>query len=230
MPPSSFYRTRRIPVTIRKTFIILVLLTVLGLAGSLVAAPRLPERVPSHWNAAGEVNGYSSRNTALYLMPALMFGLGVMILYIPQIDPLRANVEKFRTTYNWVVVGFAVYMLYIHALTLLAGVGVKFNMTAVMLPAMGGLFFGLGFLLDRARRNWFIGIRTPWTLSSDHVWEKTHRLGGLLFKIAGLLVVVGAFLPGETSFWVMFGLIMTASFAPVVYSYVVFRREQEKGG
>lgn len=217
-------------MTTRRTLLILVLLTVLGLVGGLLVAPLLPERVPSHWNAAGEIDGTSSRNTALYLMPALMFGLGVMILYIPQIDPLRANVEKFRTTYNWVVVGFAVFMLYMHALTLLAGLGVRFNMTAVLLPAMGGLFFGLGFLLDRARRNWFIGIRTPWTLSSDHVWEKTHRLGGLLFKVTGLLVIGGALLPGEISFWVMFGLIMTASFVPVVYSYVVFTREQQKGG
>lgn len=217
-------------MTTRKTLLILVLLTGLGLVGSLVAAPLLPERVPSHWNAAGEIDGYSSRNTALYLMPAMMLGLGVLILYIPQIDPLRANVEKFRTTYNWAVVGFAVFMLYMHAITLLAGLGVRFNMTAVMLPAMGGLFFGLGFLLDRARRNWFIGIRTPWTLSSDRVWEKTHRLGGLLFKVAGLLVVGGALLPGETSFWVMFGLIMAAAFVPVIYSYVAFRQEQQQGG
>lgn len=216
-------RTKK--VSIQKTLIVVIALVLLSVAASLVAYPRLPEVVPSHWNAAGEVDGYTSRNSSLIFVPALTLGLGLFMLYLPQIDPLRANVDKFRGAYNWAVVGFCVYMLYIHILTLLAGLGVRFNMTTMLLPVMGLLFIGIGFLIDRAKRNWFIGIRTPWTLMSDTVWAKTHRLGGLLFKIGGVVAIIAAFIPGEAGIWVMMTALLGAGFVPVIYSYFAYRAE-----
>lgn len=213
-------------MSIRRTLFVIIALTVLAAVASVAVYPRLPEMVPSHWNAAGEVDGYMSRTSTAIFMPLMILGLGLLLLYIPKLDPLRANVDQFRSAYNWAVVGLAAFMVYMHGLTLATGLGARFNMVRFMLPVMGLLFVGLGFMIQRAKRNWFIGIRTPWTLSNDVVWEKTHRLGGLLFKLAGGVVIVSVFAPVSASFWLMMAATMVAGLVPVVYSYLVFRAEQ----
>jgi uncharacterized membrane protein len=99
-------------------------------------------------------------------------------------------------------------------------------MTYALLPAFSLLFIGLGFLIERTQPNWFIGIRTPWTLSSPKVWEKTHKMGGLLFKLCGALSLAGLFFRIEIAFGVMIVPILVASLGSILYSYVVFRQEQ----
>jgi uncharacterized membrane protein len=214
-------------VSTRTVIVILIIAVLAGLGISLWAGPRLPASVPTHWDASGQANGYSSPAFAMFFMPGLTLGIGLLLIFLPMVDPLRANVEKFRRSYNWAIVGFAAYMLYIHVLTLLAGLGVSYNMTSVLIPAMGLLFFGMGFLLERTQQNWFIGIRTPWTLSSPVVWEKTHRLGGLLFKIAGLLTLASLLFRPETAFLVMLVPLLLASLGTVVYSYFAFQQEKK---
>jgi uncharacterized membrane protein len=216
-------------MSIRTVTIVLILIVLGSLAFSLWAAPRLPDSVPSHWNAAGEVDGYSSRTESLFLIPAITLGVGLLLIFIPMIDPLRANVDKFRRTYHWAVLGFAVYFTYLHVLILLAGLGVNFNMTTALIPAFGLLFIGLGFLLERTQPNWFIGIRTPWTLSSPVVWEKTHKIGGKLFKLGGLVALVGIFFPMEIGFIIMMSAIMVPALGTVMYSYIAFRQEKKTG-
>jgi len=98
-------------------------------------------------------------------------------------------------------------------------------MGSALLPALGLFIFFMGFLLEKTKRNWFIGIRTPWTLSSDKVWEETHRLGATLFKISGLLAILGAFLP-EIAFWLMFIPLIGSSLFLVVYSYLLYARRE----
>ena len=211
----------------RATVLVLILLTLAGLGMSLWAAPRLPELVPSHWNAAGQIDGYAPRAQALWLMPFVGLGLGLLLLFLPEIDPLRKNVEQFRPTYHWIIVTLAAFLLYLHLLTLLAGLGVVFNMTYTLLPAFGVLMIVIGFVTERAKPNWFIGIRTPWTMSSPSVWEKTHRLGGLTFKIAGVLTLAGMLLPVELGMLFALLPISLAALIPVVYSYRLYQQEQK---
>jgi len=213
-------------MNMRRTLYIILLLTLVSAALSLWAYPRLPEMVPSHWNAAGQIDGYMPRTSSLILMPAMILGVGLLLLYIPYIDPLRANVDRFRGAYNWIIVGFAAFMLFMHVITLLAGLGVRFNIIYLMIPAMALLFIGMGFVVERAKPNWFIGIRTPWTLSSPTVWEKTHRLGGLLFKISGVLMLLGLLFPPEVGFYFTLVPLMASAFGSIIYSYVVYRAEQ----
>jgi uncharacterized membrane protein len=215
-------------MTIRKTVFIITLIALAGLAFSLWASPRLPETVPSHWNAAGEVDGYSSRGQALFFLPVLTFGLGLLLIYLPNIDPLRANVERFRGVYHWAIIGFSVFFIYLHVLTLLAGMGININMTYSLIPAMGLLFFGLGFMVERAQPNWFIGIRTPWTLSSPTVWQKTHRVGGLAFKVSGVLALVGLIFPVEVGFWFTLIPPLITALGTIIYSYVAYQQERGK--
>jgi uncharacterized membrane protein len=217
-------------MTIRRTIIIIALLTLAALALSLWAYPQLPELVPSHWNAAGEVDGWMPRLPNVLLIPGLMIGMGLLLLFIPHIDPLRANVERFRGVYNGFILVFTLYLLFLHIIITLAGLGIEFNMNYAIIPAIAVLFFCIGLLLDRAKQNWFIGVRTPWTLSSPTVWDKTHKLGAVLFKISAGIMILGMLLPPDWGVILIMVAAMGVALVTVVYSYFTYRKEQQAQG
>jgi uncharacterized membrane protein len=180
----------------------------------------------SHWDVNDQVNGYMSKFWGVFLMPLMTAGLVLFFLAIPKIDPLRANIAAFRDVFNVFIVLFVGFMVYIYILTLLWNMGYTgFNMSEAMLPALGVLFFFTGYLMRKAKRNFFIGIRTPWTLSSDRVWDETHRVGSVLFMIAGVLAFLGSFVGGVTAFWFILVPIMASALVTLVYSYLVYQRE-----
>ena len=211
-------------MTTRTTTIIsLILIAVATLAGILLWN-RLPDPMPAHWNAAGEIDGYMSKFWGVFLMPIIAVALLGLFLVIPRVDPLKANIDKFIGIFNGFILAFVVYMLYLYALTLFAALGIPFNMTVMLLPVVGLLFIGVGYMMGKAKRNFFIGIRTPWTLSSETVWDETHKLGSKLFMLGGGVTIVSAFL-GETGIWIMLAAMFIAAFVPIVYSYVLYQRE-----
>jgi uncharacterized membrane protein len=166
----------------RRRFLIAAVVVIISGVLSVLAAPELPARMATHWNAAGQPDGTMSKPAALALFPAMSAILLVIFAVIPRIDPLRENIASFRPVYDWFVVVFVVFMTVIHGGVIAFNLGYEFDFTLLVLAAVAGLFYYVGVLLTHAERNWFVGIRTPWTLSSDEVWERTHRLGGRLFK------------------------------------------------
>lgn len=208
----------------RATIFISITLIAIAILAGLLLWNRLPDPMPGHWNAAGEIDGYISKFWGVFLVPIISIALTGLFLIIPRIDPLKANIAHFRATFNWFIVVFLAYMLYVYALTLIAALGTPFNMTLMLLPAVGLLFIGVGYLMSRAKRNFFIGIRTPWTLSSDTVWDKTHKLGSRLFMLGGVVTILCSLL-GESGIWIMLVAMLGASFVPIVYSYVLYQRE-----
>jgi uncharacterized membrane protein len=206
------------------TILSLILISAAVIAGALFWN-QLPDPMPSHWNAAGEIDGYMPKFWGIWLMPLMTLGITLLLAFVPSIDPLKANIEKFRGFYNFFIIGFVIYMIYIYALTLAAALGIRFNMSYMMLPAMGLLFVALSFLIKNAKRNFFIGIRTPWTLSNDEVWDKTHAFGAQSFRIGGLIAMV-SILFGEHGFWLFMIAILFAALVPVVYSYILWRKLQ----
>lgn len=209
--------------TKNSTIISFVLIAIALIVG-LVLYARLPDPMPSHWNAAGEIDGYMSKFWGIFLVPVITIVLVPLFLVIPNIDPLKANIAKFRGVFNWFIVIFVTYMLFVYALTLAAALGIQFNMTVMLLPVVGLLFIGAGYMMGKARRNFFIGIRTPWTLSSETVWDETHKLGAKMFMLGGLVTIVSAFL-GENGIWLMLVAMLAAAFVPIIYSYILWRRE-----
>jgi uncharacterized membrane protein len=208
----------------KTTIIVSVILIAAALVVGLLLYARLPDPMPSHWNAAGEIDGYMSKFWGIFLMPIVTVVLVPLFLIIPRIDPLKANIAKFRGVFNWFIVIFVAYMLFVYALTLAASLGYQFNMTVMLLPVIGLLFIGAGYMMSKARRNFFIGIRTPWTLSSETVWDETHKLGSKLFMLGGIVTIVSAFL-GENGIWLMLVAVLVAAFVPMIYSYILWRRE-----
>jgi len=207
------------------TIIVLVLIIGATLAGILLWN-QLPDPMASHWDANDQVNGYMPRFWGVFMMPLVLLGMFLIFLIIPRIDPLKANIAQFRETFNLFIAFMVGFMTYVHALTLLWNLGyTNFGIGNAILPAIGLLFIVVGSLLRKAKRNFFIGIRTPWTLSSDTVWEKTHQLGSVLFMISGVLAVIGGFIGGNTAFWMLIIPLIGSTVFLLVYSYVLYERE-----
>jgi len=183
------------------------------------------DKIASHWNINGEVDGYMSKFWGLFLMPIISLGMWLMFILIPKIDPLKKNIEKFRKYFDTFIVLIMLFLLYLHLLTIFWNMGRQFDIVRMMLPAMGILFFYAGVLMNHTERNWFIGIRTPWTISSDNVWKKTHQLGAKLFKIAGIITLFGTFVP-SVAFWLTFIPVLVFSFYTFIYSYLEHKKEE----
>lgn len=208
-----------------------LLLASLLILGALILGAalwsRLPDPMASHWNAYDQVDGYISRLWGVLLMPLIALAMMGLFLLIPQIDPLKANIATFRPIFNLFIFLFLLFLFYLHALTLSWNLGYHFRMSQALLPAMGLLFLFIAYLLRHAKRNWFIGIRTPWTLSSDRVWDETHRLGATLFAICGILSILGGLLGGMLALWLtLLPLLFTTLFL-LIYSYFLYQREME---
>ena len=194
---------------------------VLGLG--LLLEPQFPDPMVTHWGSGGQPNGYGSHFIGIWLIPLMIVGLTGLFGLIPIIDPLRENISKFLKEYNIFIIGFSVYMVYVQVLTLIWNLGYEFNLGSFMLPVMGILFYLLGVLIGKARRNYFVGIRTPWTLQDERVWNETHQLGAKVFKVSGLLALVGVFFP-TWGFLLFLVPILAGSIYIVIYSYVLYRR------
>jgi uncharacterized membrane protein len=184
----------------------------------------MPDRIASHWGFEGRANGYSSKFWGLFLMPILSLGLYLFFLLIPKIDPLRDNIKQFKKYFDGFVLAFVSFLFYTYILTIFWNTGFVFDMGRFLLPGLGILFFYIGVLMENSKKNWFIGIRTPWTLSSERVWEKTNKLGGKLFKIAGIVALFGILFPDIAAFFVIIPVIL-ASIYLVLYSYLDYQKE-----
>lgn len=214
-----------------KTKSVHILIVSLILASFLLGAylyPIMPERMASHWDASSSVNGYMPKLLGLFFIPVISAILFLAFLVIPRIDPLKGNIAKFRAYYDLFILLLFGFLFYIYLLTTLWNLGYRFNIIQLMAPAIGLLIFYAGVLTENAKQNWFIGIRTPWTLSSETVWNKTNRLAGKLFKAAGILAMLGAVFP-EHAIWFILVPVILAGVYPLIYSYQEYQREMKVG-
>lgn len=204
------------------------LLTVAMLALALWAFPKLPEQVPSHWNARGEVDGWSGR-WIVFLPPGISVFVWLLMQGLRKIDPRAANYERFEPTF-WVIVNMTIFiMAVVHVMTIGAALGWSLpGVDVIMTVAFGVMLLVLGNVLPRVRSNWWMGVRTPWTLSSERVWRSTHRLAGRTFVLGGLIVLSALFLPSAWRFPVMMIAITFSAVVPAIWSWYDWRREQRE--
>jgi len=193
---------------------------------------QLPNDVPvcTHWNARGVCDGWGSKGVGLFLMPAVVAGVALLFAVLPHVDPRRANLARSGKAYAAVWMAMLAFFLIFHVIVVLQLLGVPVIMGALVPALTGVLFIAIGAALGKVKSNYFFGIRTPWTLSSELSWQKTHRLGGWLFVAAGALIVVGA-LALPQGMWVvlMTGVLVALIVTLAVYSYLVWKRDPARG-
>ncbi|MBL7142556.1 MAG: SdpI family protein [Candidatus Pacebacteria bacterium] len=208
----------------KQTKIIIFLIIILSFAVAFYFYPQMPERAASHWNEKGQVDGYISKFWAAFLMPIISLLVALLFLFIPKIDPFKENIKKFKGYFDGFIIILLLFLLYIYLLTIFWNLGFRFNMTYLMIPSLAVLLYYAGILVEKAKRNWFIGIRTPWTLSSEQVWDKTHKIGGRLFKISAVIALLGIFFVEYAFYFVMIPVICFVVFV-FFYSYFEYQKE-----
>jgi uncharacterized membrane protein len=199
-----------------------------ALGFSLWALPRLPERVVTHWGISGQPDGWSPPLVAALLLPTLGLVGAAFLSIVPRIDPRRASFELHASTYWLICNAVLVFMAALHVAVIGYALGWPISIDRLMPFALAGLLVLIGNVMTRMRPNWFMGIRTPWTLSSERVWRKTHRLGGFCFVAAGIVIATVALASPERVGYGVIGAVAVAVLVPAVYSYLEWRREQEE--
>ena len=184
--------------------------------------PSLPEQIPTHWNFQGEVDDYTAKPWGVMIMPLMAIFVFVIMKLIPVISPKGFRTDQFRGVVNIFTVTLVGFMSAVALLVLLSASGRNVHMNEMVFAGMGLLFIVLGNYLGKVRKNFFIGIRTPWTLASDEVWSRTHRLGGWIFVLIGFFMFLNAFIRFPEG-WLI-GSIVVVALVPVVYSYVLYRK------
>jgi uncharacterized membrane protein len=206
----------------RKSEIVTIILLLLSLAIAIYFYPKLPLRIPSHWNAAGEVDDYASKFVGLFIASILLFFCLVLYIILPRIDPLKANIEKFRKYFDGFIILLFLFIIFLQVFIILWSLGTKLKPFIVFPVGLGIMFFYVGILVEKAKRNWFIGIRTPWTMTDDRVWDRTHKVGGIMFKVMGVISVIGAFFGKYAFFFVIIPVIILPVLL-ILFSYVDFK-------
>jgi len=210
----------------RKIKIIIFLLVLLSFLIGLYFYPKMPEKMATHWNKYGQADGYSKKFIGTFLIPFIALIIAIFYLLIPQIDPLKNNLQKFIKYYDTFFLIFFLFFIALQFFVYLWNLNIKINPNRFFPIGLGGLFIYTGILLKNAQRNWFVGIRTPWTLSSDDVWQKTHLLGSKLFVIAGIISFLGFFFFQYSYLFILIPA-LTFSFILVIYSYFLYQKESK---
>lgn len=210
---------------------IAAVLTALVWIGTAVVYPRLPATIPTHWNIKGEADGFSPKTYGAFLLPiGMLVMLGVAVV-LPRISPKHFEVDTFKSTYGMVMLLVVALFGYMHAVTLWAGVNGHIDVGRALFGGIFGFLAVMGNYLSKVRRNFWVGVRTPWTLASDRVWNDTHRLAAKTLVIAGIGGVIVTLLPLPIGVCVGLGtgVILLGALIPVVYSLVHYKRLEARG-
>jgi uncharacterized membrane protein len=197
-------------------------LVVLGFGAAIAFYGRLPDPVPIHWKVSGEPDGWMRKPWGAFVLPAVNAAVFAMLAATPHIAPARFRIDRFQRAYNIVQLTFVSFLSLVTLLALMRASGVPLGLSRIIHTAVGVLLLVLGNFMSKFTRNHFIGIRTPWTLASEEVWARTHRLGGRLFVVGGLIfVMTGLFGWGRVPVFVAVAIVAGV---PWLYSFLLYRR------
>ncbi len=192
---------------------------------SAIVYPWLPPRVPVHWNARGEIDGWASRIVGALALPTMMVVVWALMRWLPSLDPNRTNDPTFRGAYNVVVTTTIAMLAALHVAVLGTALGWPVRIDTAVALGTGALMVVAGILMPRTPPNALFGVRTPWTLSSERVWERTHRVAGYTFVLTGLVVGASTVLVPEWTIVVLLVAATAAAVGLIAYSYVAWRQE-----
>ncbi len=207
-----------------KTEIIPILIILISIGLGFYFYSAFPDTVPVHWGVNGEVDRWGSKFEGAWLMPMIAVGMYVLFLVLPLIDPKKEKYQQFFKVYLMFRTLILLMMFGIYLIASLNTLGYNVRVEVWIPVAIGLLFLIMGNYMGKLKANWFMGIRTPWTLSSDEVWNKTHRLGGKMFMILGVLLMITPLLPYSNIFLTVVMPVLIVGLVPVVYSFVLYKK------
>lgn len=208
-----------------------ILALIAAFGATLVLYGRLPDPMPIHWGLSGEPDNFATKPVGAFLMPVLALLVYGFFFLIPVIDPRRENIEQFRETFRFLRSALVLFFSYFQLVILQAVVsgGQRLD-TSLLVGGIGVFMIVIGNVMPRVRSNWFLGVRTPWTLESERVWRRTHRLVGRVAVLGGLIVIVTSLMRPGWQIAAVVGVAVAISLVGFVYSYFEYRRVEEEQG
>jgi uncharacterized membrane protein len=213
--------------TIKSEIFSLAIIAV-SIAASFYFYAHFSAKVITHWDFSGQPNGWSGRAFAAFFFPGLLAAMYVMFLVLPRLDPKKERYAEFAKVYAVFRNLFIFFLALIYFIASLSNIGYNFNVGILVPLAIGLLFIILGNYFGKIKPNWFVGIRTPWTMSSETVWNKTHRFGGKAFILGGLIMMISGFVPLAWRLPLLIIDIIVLLFGTIVYSYIAYLQEKKK--
>ena len=211
----------------KKKLIITSIVILVPIIAGVFLWNKLPDKIPTHWNAAGEVDGWSSKAFAVFGLPGFLFAVHWLCLLASSADPKKQNIEgKVLYIVLWmcpVISVLGAVLMYGTAL------GMEFRVEKIIPSLVGVVFIVVGNYLPKCKQSYTMGIKLPWTLNDEENWNRTHRLGGKLWVACGAVVILSMFLPNKFMVAIFFSVVSVATFVPTVYSYLIFREKEKRG-
>ena len=202
-----------------------ILLTVVSLLLSLTVFSSLPEQIPAHWNVHGTVDRFAPKLT-VFIFPGIIFLITILFQFMRRTDPNSDNYDKNQREYHRYTFVIGLVFFAVQIMTIAAAFRMDFNVNLIFCLGIGSLFIFIGNLLPKTKHNYFIGIRTPWTLADEQNWFRTHRLAGKIWVLGGLIVALTALAPESFQVPVFLTILAVMVVTPFVYSYTEFRKKR----
>jgi len=212
---------------VKRYFLIGLLITLSTLIAGWLVYSHLPEHVPTHWDMHGRVNGYSSRAAAVLLMPAIMTGMMLLFAALPALSPRHFEIGPFLLTYLYIMIVIIASMAYFQAVVLWAAFSSTLQISRAISGGICVLWILMANVMGKVKRNFFVGVRTPWTLANERVWNATHRFAAHLWVWCGFIGLLLAFFSPQP--WAVFAWIIIAALVPAVYSFMYYKRLERQG-
>jgi len=209
---------------VKQWYPVVLILVAVGMSAAVY--PQLPDTMAVHWDLAGNPNGWMPRAVGAAFGPVFLVVLWALLRAVPRIDPRAENYARFSEAYEVIVASVLVLILVLHGVVLAVALGHHVSVARIVPALVGALFVVIGNMMPLVRPNWWFGIRTPWTLSNDRVWARTHRLAGYCMTAGGLAMIVAALaLPAPLGVPVLLAVAVAATIGPALYSYLTWKRE-----
>ncbi len=208
-----------------KTTLSLGLLSIIALIATIAVYSKLPQTVATHFNIDGEVDKYSDKS-AVFITGILPLAILILMTVLPKIDPRSENYQRFKVPYAVIKTVTVVFLIGIHGLMVLYTLKVIDNPSSAISFLVALLFIAMGNYLPKVKHNYFVGIRTPWTLASATSWRITNRIAGYMFTALGLLTLISLFIAQKLAYYLMVGGALGTAIVVTIISYIVFKNEK----
>jgi uncharacterized membrane protein len=186
--------------------------------------PSLPATIPTHWNIAGEADSFSTKEAGLSIMPILSVCMMILFAWLPKADPKKENVKFNQPYYEITIFCIMLFLFALYCVTIAIPLGYNIDVGKFMVISMGIMFIVLGKQMEFIKSNWFFGIRTPWTISNDAIWTKTHRIGARLFNAFGIVLLIFGFIMPSLAIPILIAFSVALAVWSIVYPYMEWKK------